>query len=54
MEGEYGINDVCLSIPTLLGRDGIVSTLTPTLTSEEVELLKVSGNAMQDVIKQVF
>ena len=53
MQGEYGIKDVCLSIPALIGRDGIVSTLTPTLTSEEVELLKVSGKAMEDVINQV-
>lgn len=53
MQGEYGIKDVCLSIPALIGRDGIASTLTPTLTSEEVELLKVSGKAMEDVINQV-
>ena len=37
----------------LIGREGIVSTLTPTLTSEEVELLKLSGKAMADVIEQV-
>ncbi len=53
LKGEYGINDVCISIPVILGKEGIVSTLTPTLTEEEVELLKTSANAMKDVISQV-
>ncbi len=53
LKGEYGIDDVCISIPVILGKEGIVSTLTPTLTEEEVELLKISANAMKDVISQV-
>ncbi len=53
LKGEYGIDDVCISIPVILGKEGIVSTLTPTLTEEEVELLKTSANAMKDVISQV-
>lgn len=52
-KGEYGIEDVCISIPVLLGRKGIVSTLTPTLADEEVALLKASASAMKDVINQV-
>ncbi len=53
MKGEYGIEDVCISIPTIIGREGIVSTLTPTLTEEEQKLLVASANAMKDVINQV-
>lgn len=53
MKGEYGIEDVCISIPTIIGKDGIVSTLTPTLTEEEQKLLVASANAMKDVINQV-
>ena len=53
LKGEYGIEDVCVSIPVVLGKEGIVSTLTPTLTDEEIELLRTSANAMKDVIKQV-
>ncbi len=53
MKGEYGIKDVCISIPAVLGVDGIKTTLTPTLTEEEVEKLVASGEAMKAVINQI-
>ena len=53
MKGEYGIEDVCISIPTVLGSNGIVSTLTPKLSDDELEKLKISAQAMKDVINQV-
>ncbi len=53
MQGEYGINDVCISIPAIVNRNGIVTTLTPTLSAEEQELLVKSANAMKDVINQI-
>lgn len=53
MKGEYGINDVCISIPAVLGVDGIKTTLTPTLTEEEVKKLVASGDAMKAVINQI-
>lgn len=53
LKGEYGIDDVCISIPTIVGRNGIVSTLTPTLSAEEQELLIKSANAMKSVIDQI-
>ena len=53
LSGEYGIKDVCLSIPTVIGMGGIKTTLTPTLTQEETEKLVASANAMKSVIEQV-
>lgn len=53
LSGEYGIKDVCISIPAILGVDGIKSTLTPTLTEEEVKKLVASADAMKSVIDQV-
>ena len=53
LKGEYGISDVCISIPTVLGQNGIVTTLTPTLTAEETQKLVASANAMKEVIRQV-
>ena len=53
LKGEYGISDVCVSIPTVIGQNGIVTTLTPTLTTEETEKLIASANAMKEVIRQV-
>ena len=53
MKGEYGIEDVCISIPTVLGMGGIKTTLTPTLTEEETQKLVASADAMKSVIAQV-
>lgn len=53
MKGEYGISDVCVSIPTVIGQEGIVTTLTPTLTEEETQKLIDSANAMKEVVAQV-
>ena len=53
MKGEYGIEDVCISIPTVIGMGGIKTTLTPTLTEEETQKLIASANAMKSVIEQV-
>lgn len=53
LNGEYGISDVCISIPTIVGVGGIKSTLTPTLSEEETQKLIASADAMKEVIKQV-
>ncbi len=53
LKGEYGISDVCISIPTVIGVGGIKTTLTPTLTEEETQKLIESANAMKSVIEQV-
>ena len=53
LHGEYGIDDVCLSIPFVLGSKGICGTVLPTLTDDEVAKLKHSADVLKDVIKQV-
>ena len=53
MHGEFGIEDVCLSIPTIVNGDGIKGTLLPDLTEDEVEKLRHSANVLKDVIAQI-
>ena len=53
MHGEYGIDDVCLSIPTLIGPGGIKGNVQPTLTEEEVAKLNNSANVLKGVIEQI-
>lgn len=53
MHGEYGIDDVCLSIPFIVGPDGICGRMTPELTEEEVGKLQHSANVLKDVIAQI-
>ncbi len=53
LHGEYGIDDVCLSIPNLVGPDGATGKVPVPLTDEEVEKLRNSANVLKDVIKQI-
>lgn len=53
MEGEYGVEDVCLSTLCVVGKNGIKTTLTPRLSDEEVERFQQSANAMKEVIAQL-
>ena len=52
-EGEYGINDVCLSSLSLIDRTGVRSIITQKLTDEELQKLQASAQALKDVIKNV-
>ena len=53
LNGEYGISDVCLSIPTVVGNKGIKGHVAAALTDHEIEALKHSAECLKDVIKQV-
>lgn len=53
LSGEYGIEDVCLSIPVVVGHNGITSKITAPLTNEEVEKLQHSASCLKEVIKSV-
>ncbi len=50
---RYGINDVCLSMPCVIGSDGIVREVSPKLTDSEVEKLQNSAKALRNVIDQI-
>ena len=53
IDGEYGIKDVCLSIPTIVGKTGIKGHIAAPITDHEVEELKHSADCLKDVIKQL-
>lgn len=53
MHGEYGIDDVCLSVLHLVGRDGIKSKVMLPLTDDEIAKLQHSANCLKDIIKQI-
>ena len=53
LHGEYGLNDVCLSLPVLLGNGQIQGRIMPRLTEEEIEKLHHSGDALKKVIAQL-
>lgn len=53
LKGEYGVYDVCLSTPVIVGRNGVKSTLTPPLAEDEQQKFVASAKAMQKVIEEV-
>ena len=53
LDGEYGIKDVCLSIPTVIGGNGIKGRIETPLTDDEIASLRHSADCLKDVIKQV-
>jgi len=53
LNGEYGISDVCLSIPTVIGCNGIKGHVTTPLKDDELKSLQHSAECLKEVIKQV-
>lgn len=53
LHGEYGIDDVCLSLLNIVGKKGVSSKIILPLTPDEVEALKVSAKNLKDVIKSI-
>ncbi len=51
--GLFGINGVCLSVPTIVGRQGVVSHIEIGLSSEETEMLKQSGLVLAETMSKI-
>jgi L-lactate dehydrogenase len=49
VRGEYGLEDVCLSLPAIVGRGGVQRVLPVPLTDAEVALLRRSAEAIRSV-----
>ncbi len=53
MQGEYGISDIALSTPCVVGADGIEVRMPPSLNYREQEQLKESAQMLQDVARDL-
>lgn len=51
--GAYGIDDVCLSLPYVVGGHGIERAITPPLLINELNELQASANALKSVISNL-
>ncbi|MDA3893576.1 MAG: malate dehydrogenase [Salinivirgaceae bacterium] len=47
LEGEYGLNDICIGAPVILGKNGIVKVLEIELSDAEKEKLTSSAEAVR-------
>jgi malate dehydrogenase len=51
LQGEYGIKDVYLGVPVVLGRRGVERIVEITLTMEEKAALEKSAGAVRELFK---
>lgn len=53
LDGEYGLNDVCLSLPCLVGQEGVKQIVETELLPDEQALLLKSATTLQNALKQL-
>lgn len=51
LEGEYGLNDIYLGVPVILGKDGIEKIIEVELNAAEKALLNDSAEAVRNVMQ---
>lgn len=51
IDGYLGVRDVCLSLPAVIGRDGISRVLHPQLDAEEAEAFRQSAAVVREAIE---
>jgi L-lactate dehydrogenase len=51
--GKLGISDISLSLPTKVGRHGVVEVLEPAVSKEERDALQYSAQSLKDVFSQL-
>ena len=53
LEGEYGVTNVALSVPAILGSDGVEAVLELPLSNSELKELEDSRNTLCNIIKDL-
>ena len=53
MHGEYGVDDICLSILNLVDRNGVHGKILNHLTDEEIAKLQASADKLKSVLDQI-
>ncbi len=49
----YGESDICISVPTVLGKNGVVETLNIELNEEEQASFKKSAKVIRDIVSEL-
>ncbi|MGB7873762.1 MAG: L-lactate dehydrogenase [Anaerolineales bacterium] len=54
LEGEYDIEDVCLGIPCVVGKDGISQIVEANLTPDERKLMQKSAATLKNALNELY
>ena len=52
-DGEYGIRDVALSVPTMVGGNGVERIFEVPFSKEEMKGLKNSADTLSDLLREI-
>ncbi|WP_058990248.1 L-lactate dehydrogenase [Anaerococcus rubeinfantis] len=52
LDGEYGLNDIYIGVPSVIGKDGVKWVLEVPLTDTEDERMKESAKTLKEIIKK--
>ena len=53
LDGEYGIKDVCLGVPCVIGQDGVVNIVEASLIRDEQKALEKSASTLHEALKNL-
>lgn len=53
LTGEYGVSDVCLSLPSIVSRNGVEKVLPVNLNEKELQGFKSSASLIKSLINQL-
>jgi L-lactate dehydrogenase len=53
VHGSHGVRDVCLSLPAVIGRRGVLKTLKVELTAEESKAFRNSAKVVKSMLRRV-
>ncbi|MBA7633721.1 L-lactate dehydrogenase [subsurface metagenome] len=53
LQGEYDIDDICLSVPCVVGKTGVERIITAQLSEDEQAALKASAQTLQKVLDSI-
>ena len=53
MNGEYGVSDISLSVPSIIGASGVERRLEERWTEEEYQLFKKTANQLKEFVQRI-
>ncbi len=53
LEGQYGLREVCLSLPSIVDRDGVAKILELPLSEIEIERLRRSAHILKEAARSL-
>lgn len=52
LDGEYGLSDIFIGVPSVIGKDGVKWVIEVPLTDTEDERMQESASTLKDIIKK--